>query len=401
MPLKRVLSLGDMDTGASDTTDPAGFTVKRTRRSNKTSKHNANLSCSQPSTSLSATGSDTVSAAIDDVISRFSTDSVTVDDEQPAAGLQDVAALRKEVVSLRHTVNTLTTHVAFLLSFLGIPNTDLPVDLSASKTLSSTTPADQHKADKHPLSGPLPVSRGVPRSDDVSLVVHRTLADAARRKRNIIVTGLPEDLAVDDVTAFNHLCEDNLPVKPVVAAGGCLRIGRKNGDGPRRLLVRLTSDDAASEILKTARVLRRSNDSYVARNVYINADLSRSQARLAYEARQRRRQSQRQDNSDGVAVTSQGDRIEVVGGVIHRQEYRATRRPGAMIQDYIPNSDLSRPDQHNLISVATADITESSNATGGDVTNALPSDAIAAATGAVDTRSCSLSSSMSMPPFRT
>jgi len=39
------------------------------------------------------------------------------------------------------------------------------------------------------------------------LIVHRTLNDESRRKRNVIITGVPEDPSVDDKVAFSDLCE--------------------------------------------------------------------------------------------------------------------------------------------------------------------------------------------------
>src|SRR5664279_2160811 len=90
----------------------------------------------------------------------------------------------------------------------------------------------------------------------ISLVVHRTLNDTARRKRNVVITGLPENPDIEDGTACYELCEYYLPVKPTVAAGGCRRIGKESSDGPRRLLVRLNSDTMADELLRSAPLLR-------------------------------------------------------------------------------------------------------------------------------------------------
>jgi len=59
---------------------------------------------------------------------------------------------------------------------------------------------------------------------------------------------------------------------------------------PRRHLVRLTSDESAAAILKDAPKLSQ----YVARNVYINPDLSPDAAKLAYQARKLRRESRQQ-----------------------------------------------------------------------------------------------------------
>jgi len=67
---------------------------------------------------------------------------------------------------------------------------------------------------------------------------------------------------------------------------------------PRRLLVRLNSEEAAAAILKDAPKLRSSTIQHVAHSVYINPDLAPEAAKLAYEARKKRRElKQRRENN--------------------------------------------------------------------------------------------------------
>jgi hypothetical protein len=124
----------------------------------------------------------------------------------------------------------------------------------------------------------------------ISLVVHKTLHDASRRKRNIIISGLPKEPDVNDSVLFDKFCEYNMPIKPAVSERGCLRIGKAEVGKPRRLLVRLTSEESARALLLAAPTLRGSSDKRIAGNIYINEDLSPIEARLAYEARQKRRE---------------------------------------------------------------------------------------------------------------
>jgi len=139
-----------------------------------------------------------------------------------------------------------------------------------------------------------PMTRTDDNDTHISLVVTRTLNDTQRRKRNVVITGLPESQEIDDITAFSELCEYYLPVKPTVTYGGCRRIGKESSDRPRRLLVRLNSEKMATELIRSAPLLRKSDDEYVARKIYINPDLSPSESKLAYEARQRRREWKKQ-----------------------------------------------------------------------------------------------------------
>ena len=132
---------------------------------------------------------------------------------------------------------------------------------------------------------------------DIATVVRRELSDVMRRKSNVIITGLPEcqmiqGRVITDDEAFCILCEEHLTVKPSIARQGCRRLGqvRTDADKPRRLLVPLTSEENAKSLLSVARKLRRSEDTYVATNIYINPDLTPAQAKMAYEKRVRRRQ---------------------------------------------------------------------------------------------------------------
>jgi len=132
--------------------------------------------------------------------------------------------------------------------------------------------------------------------------VCKTVNDMNRRKKNIVVTGLPEVASDSDETetrrideaAFSTFCEENLTVKPAMSKLGCRRLGKANGSGtkPRRLLVHLTSEQNAQDLLSSAKaILRKSHDHYIASAVYFNPDLTAAEAKVAFEQRQRRREA--------------------------------------------------------------------------------------------------------------
>lgn len=129
-------------------------------------------------------------------------------------------------------------------------------------------------------------------SDDINkqtaITVHRTLHDVNRRRRNVVVSGLDE--SSNDRQSFLDLCEYNLSIKPIVSEGDCHRLGTVRPDRPRLLLVKLRTEDAASEVLRAARQLRQCSNNDIARMVYINPDLSPEAAKLAFERRQRARE---------------------------------------------------------------------------------------------------------------
>jgi len=168
----------------------------------------------------------------------------------------------------------------------------------------------------------------------VSLEVHKTVKDISRRKCNVVITGLRESSGTDnsqdaDTEAFLQLCEDHLSIKPALAPQGCRRLGQRTDQHgrPRRLLVHLRSESCAADLLLSAKQLRRSDDPDVARHVYINADLTPVEAKLAYEERQRRRERrERRTNTDS-----------------HQGNSNTSNRAVATNQDA---SDIRSHDQH-------------------------------------------------------
>ena len=107
--------------------------------------------------------------------------------------------------------------------------------------------------------------------------ISEALRDHERRKNNLVITGLPESTntngeANDDRAQFLNLCETYLSMKLYIAERACTRIGKPSTDRPRRLLIRLSSETAARELLWSAKKLRHCEDSAIEKSVYINAD---------------------------------------------------------------------------------------------------------------------------------
>jgi hypothetical protein len=132
-----------------------------------------------------------------------------------------------------------------------------------------------------------------------TLIVQRALNDVARRKRNVVVCGMPEINDSDDRTEFLKLCEDHLTVKPAIADNCCIRLGKKSPGKPRQLLIKLHSEEAANSLIQSAPLLRHSSTT---RHIYINADLSPAAAKLAFEARKSRREARSSRSSNGNSV---------------------------------------------------------------------------------------------------
>jgi len=172
------------------------------------------------------------------------------------------------------------------------------------------------------------VYAGVDADAHTAMIVHRTINDVARRKRNVIVSGLPEvddDDDDDDRRTFLQLCECHLSFKPAVSDGSCKRLGQSHPDRPRRMLVRCGSEDVASALLQEARLLRRAEDPYVAANVFINPDLAPAEAKLAYERRQARRRTH--NESEKQLPLQRHDSTHLVWRLKHDDTTAASARP--------------------------------------------------------------------------
>jgi len=126
------------------------------------------------------------------------------------------------------------------------------------------------------------------------------LMDQMRRKRNIIISGLPESQQMSDDESLQSLCENNLSYRPWFEESQCQRIGKSS---PRLLRATLASEHAAVELLVAAKTrLSRSDDSSL-RNIYFNPDLNPTEAKKAYLLRKERRE-RRQGTTGNVTGNS-------------------------------------------------------------------------------------------------
>ena len=213
-------------------------------------------------------------------------------------------------IAARHTVQKLRSEITML--------TEIVADLQTQVTmLASTDRARKHSNVTTPLTLP---SDDTPQGTSVVAQVqlptseeeiHKALNDLNRRKRNVIVTGLAENVdAASDAAAFQQLCQDYLHCKPLVV--NCFRLGQCTQGKPRRLLIRLRDEGAAVELLRSSRLLRESNNPLIAKAVYINPDLTPTAAKIAFEERQKRRRKkaarQQEGNSnDSTRITTQAN----------------------------------------------------------------------------------------------
>lgn len=147
--------------------------------------------------------------------------------------------------------------------------------------------SEPHQGEPHQRNPPVAMSR-----TQVASLIAKSMTDKDRRRRNIIVSGIPEfSTAEGDARAFVSICEQNLSTKPIISAQGTKRLGKvpEGRARPRRLLVHLESEIAATAILQSARQLRAAEDPFVSGNIFINPDLTIEEQKAAFNRRTQRR----------------------------------------------------------------------------------------------------------------
>jgi len=181
-------------------------------------------------------------------------------------------------------------------------------------------------------------------------MVNRSVIDVNHRKRNIVVSRHWEREGWDDGDLFSAFCWDNLNVKPKIAYNGTLRLGKVVEGKPRRLLVRLESEPSAAKLHSWAKNLRKSDDRYVADNVYINPDLTIEEAKLAYERRQKRRQHASSNIGSGPVQRASQPSRSPTGPPLNRTiSYRNSGRYGTQNPRSNPqNLIVCSAENHNL-----------------------------------------------------
>ena len=127
---------------------------------------------------------------------------------------------------------------------------------------------------------------------DAAIVVHLELEEKKKRASNVIVRGLaPRDDVADDVL-FSQFMDANMTVKPPFVRSKCRRLGEKVSGRIQPLLVVFESTLGAADVLASS-----ANLNQTCPGVFINPDLTKAEAQVAYQMREQRRQRRRQLNN--------------------------------------------------------------------------------------------------------
>ena len=321
--MKRVLSTGDIDAASlliGDNTDSCGpFTQQKGRRK-KQRKVNAVTNNNTDDTGALQSVQSTQSTQFTQ--STQSVESNTAPTPSEVSLLRDkIDELLCTVHSQHETIKVLSEKLNFVLSFLNVPGSSAVQD-GIRCAVGRTTETDTVNLPR-PSTSSLEDSQGVPDqrhtvqstsySDAVGTQVgqirhqpsnfREIVAEAIsaeqraceRRAKSVIVTGLAVSAGTNDKLCFKRMCMKELGIEPQISF--TRRLGGDRG-GAQPLLVGLNSEQDASDLLNRAKTLRQSSSEAVRRNVYINRNLSKEEARLAYEARRRRRHRQQQNRRD-------------------------------------------------------------------------------------------------------
>jgi hypothetical protein len=174
------------------------------------------------------------------------------------------------------------------------------------------------------------------------LAVHEEKREHEKRSKSFIVSGLNASKDLTDNDAVCKLCEDEFNITPSVVF--CRRLGNEEFSSSRPILVALKSAEQVCEIVSSARSLRHSNDLYVSKNVYINANLTKVEAHAAYLERCRRRQEATKHSEKQATVQISTDNGTIAGD---NQKTSMTARPGGYNTRFFTNSRRLRVDANH------------------------------------------------------
>jgi len=107
------------------------------------------------------------------------------------------------------------------------------------------------------------------------------------RQANVVISGLSRSTQKTDAKLVQQLFNDELSIQSKIAS--CQRLGKPAPSKIQLLKVCTTGAKETADIFTAAKRLRHSADNYISKNVFINRDMTKSEAEVAYQARCRQR----------------------------------------------------------------------------------------------------------------
>ncbi len=236
------------------------------------------------------------------------------------------------------TLQSQLQHLTLFIQQLSAQVTILKAQITADVKVQSGVDSQHAVADAGDLS-PAAAAAVIPapnRHDelrqDVMTSVYIDLSLKERRAKNVVISGLA--CSNSDTAAVRNLLRSEFEyIEPIIS---CKRIGKPSAGKIQSIAVTLANKDQARYLIDNARRLRRSSDATVRQNVYLNADLTPSESRAAYELRCRRRE-QRQQSAGASRVFYRS----AVGGVEESPSgVRSTLNPNSSA--FLPSASAVR-----------------------------------------------------------
>jgi len=301
MSLKRDRSVGDVP---NNTEELVRTDQKRARRSGKNKDKKQ-----QNSLPLSQSIDDAITAVLSNNTEQSSSTTQTDHDDLDNTAQAQLESMRRELKQLLQTVSSLSSKIDHLTCLLQPPEatrTNITesqvVTVAANDVTSDHMPTNPQRTNDREIRKIRPNHQAVHKDDPVT-AMYIDLNLRNQRANNIIISGMPpsqsEDLekkAVIDMLSFEYDWDAEL--WPGISIIKCRRLGKPQDGKCQPLLVTLDSREQAEFYIKHAKQLRNSTRPEIRQCVFINADLTPSESRAAYELRLRRRERMQQLKSD-------------------------------------------------------------------------------------------------------
>jgi hypothetical protein len=263
-----------------------------------------------------------------------------------------LAQQRTELRDLRETVRQQQHQIDFLLSALGIStggsatgsDTSPPTTAVVGNDGGTTSSSQSSRTYADMVRKPSSISTLPPvMKQAVVSAVYSDMKDRDRRSRNIVVSGIPITVPVDDPSAaVSAVIEREFHSKPDIVR--CRRLGKLQQGRIQPILVSLQTDEQASYFVQNAKSLRHSEDDYTRKSIFINRDITKAEARAAYDERceRRRRLAARGQSSSSavIPVSSQSTTVQLQPAITIAA-HNATNLSSldATAVPYIPNNE--------------------------------------------------------------
>lgn len=201
---------------------------------------------------------------------------------------QEVASLRSLVQQQQLTITHLQSRFDELFVAFGISSSSssaVPIAAASSSAVGDV--ASDSTAPQQSTAGRTYASTVRSVKEAVVAAVYVDQAATEQRTSSFIVSGLPTSSGDTDKTVVADLCSRELGIRPEITA--TKRLGQPTSTRKQPVLVFVKQHADAQSILHRAKSLRLSSDAYIKSNVFFNANLTRAQAKAAYELRCARR----------------------------------------------------------------------------------------------------------------